>query len=131
MATNGADTKKADDFRHTCALCMEPYRGRNPKLLPCFHTFCLPCLTELAENVTATATSENLTENSKKAEVTSGEENTADGEGEKIESHEPVACKESRELPGYIHEDEETREEGGGDEEEARGGGGGLWRSDV
>ena len=122
MATSGADNKKADDFRHTCALCMEPYRGRNPKLLPCFHTFCLPCLTELAENVTATATSENLTENSEKAEVTAGDENTEDGEGEKTESHEHVARKESRELPGYIHEDEETRQEAGGDEEEVRRG---------
>ena len=40
---------KGDDFRHYCALCMEPYRGRTPKLLPCFHTFCQLCLTSLVE----------------------------------------------------------------------------------
>ena len=45
-------TKKTDNFRHTCGLCMESYHGRNPKILPCFHTFCLPCLTALAEKAT-------------------------------------------------------------------------------
>ena len=37
------------DSRMTCSVCLEPYRGRQPKLLPCFHTFCLPCLSQLAE----------------------------------------------------------------------------------
>ncbi|KAK7500151.1 hypothetical protein BaRGS_00008698 [Batillaria attramentaria] len=53
MATGGERTSsKGDDFRHTCGLCMEPYRGRQPKLLPCFHTFCLPCLVTLAATAT-------------------------------------------------------------------------------
>ncbi|XP_025081701.1 tripartite motif-containing protein 51-like [Pomacea canaliculata] len=30
----------------TCAVCMEVYRS--PRFLPCYHTFCLPCLEELA-----------------------------------------------------------------------------------
>ena len=57
MATGGGSPggRKEEDFRHTCSLCMEPYRGRRPKLLPCFHTFCLPCLTALQLSVTAAA----------------------------------------------------------------------------
>ena len=51
MATGGTPTRKEEDFRHTCSLCMEPYRGRSPKILPCFHTFCLPCLTALQDSV--------------------------------------------------------------------------------
>ncbi|KAK7108217.1 hypothetical protein V1264_015991 [Littorina saxatilis] len=43
---------KADDFRHSCGLCMEPYnKGRIPKLLPCFHSFCVSCLTAVVANV--------------------------------------------------------------------------------
>ncbi|XP_025081711.1 uncharacterized protein LOC112556692 [Pomacea canaliculata] len=30
----------------TCAVCMEVYRS--PRFLPCYHSFCLPCLEELA-----------------------------------------------------------------------------------
>ena len=56
MATGGGGVEnnlKADDFRHICSMCMELYGEQNPpKLLPCFHTFCLPCLTTLAEDVT-------------------------------------------------------------------------------
>ena len=52
MATGGAPARKEEDVRHTCSLCMEPYRGRNAKILPCFHTFCLPCLTALQDSVT-------------------------------------------------------------------------------
>ena len=55
MATGGASAKKEEDFRNTCSLCMEPYRGRSPKILPCFHTFCLPCLTTLQDSVTTAA----------------------------------------------------------------------------
>ncbi|KAL8607514.1 hypothetical protein ACOMHN_004483 [Nucella lapillus] len=35
--------------REICSVCLEPFRGRDPKLMPCFHTFCLPCLTRMAE----------------------------------------------------------------------------------
>ncbi|XP_025098012.1 tripartite motif-containing protein 45-like isoform X2 [Pomacea canaliculata] len=52
MAT-GRHYKRGSDLRLSCSLCMESYRGRTPKLLPCFHTFCLPCL----ENIVVTATS--------------------------------------------------------------------------
>ena len=72
MATGGSPTQQEEDFRHTCSLCMEPYRGRSPKILPCFHTFCLPCLTALQESVT-TATTERPLE-----EKTEPEENQPD-----------------------------------------------------
>ncbi|XP_025098013.1 tripartite motif-containing protein 45-like [Pomacea canaliculata] len=52
MAT-GRHDKRGSDLRLSCSLCMESYRGRTPKLLPCFHTFCLSCL----ENIVVTATS--------------------------------------------------------------------------
>ena len=42
MATGGERTSG----RLTCAVCLEKYR--RPKLLPCFHTFCLTCLESLA-----------------------------------------------------------------------------------
>jgi hypothetical protein len=33
-----------------CSICFEAFgEHRTPKFLPCFHTFCLQCLTELAE----------------------------------------------------------------------------------
>ncbi|KAL8576374.1 hypothetical protein ACOMHN_048941 [Nucella lapillus] len=38
---------KEVDSRFTCTICFEPYRGREAKILPCFHTFCLPCLAGL------------------------------------------------------------------------------------
>ncbi|KAK7479189.1 hypothetical protein BaRGS_00029533 [Batillaria attramentaria] len=44
MASGGAV-----DSRVVCSVCLEPYKGRQPKLLPCFHTFCLPCLTALEQ----------------------------------------------------------------------------------
>ncbi|KAK7473863.1 hypothetical protein BaRGS_00034914, partial [Batillaria attramentaria] len=46
MATGGVG--ESVDSRVVCSVCLEPYRGRQPKLLPCFHTFCLPCLSQLA-----------------------------------------------------------------------------------
>ena len=52
MATGGVTTRKEEESRHTCSLCMEPYRERSPQILPCFHTFCLPCLTTLQDSVT-------------------------------------------------------------------------------
>ncbi|KAL8589522.1 hypothetical protein ACOMHN_015908 [Nucella lapillus] len=53
MATGGPPVTrdKEVDVRYTCCLCMEPYRGRSPKLLPCHHSFCLPCLTALEASV--------------------------------------------------------------------------------
>ena len=65
MATGGTPTRKEEDFRHTCSLCMEPYRGRSPKILPCFHIFCLPCLTALQDSVTI-ATSKRRPEQEKR-----------------------------------------------------------------
>ncbi|XP_070205582.1 uncharacterized protein [Littorina saxatilis] len=35
--------------RVTCSVCLERFSGRQPKLLPCFHTFCSPCLSALAQ----------------------------------------------------------------------------------
>lgn len=51
MATGGA----ADD-PHVCGVCLESYRGRNPKLLPCYHTFCLSCLRDLKTRATLVST---------------------------------------------------------------------------
>ena len=68
MATGGASAKKEEDFRHTCSLCMEPYRGRSPKILPCFHTFCLPCLTALQDSVTTATPDRSLEEKKRPTE---------------------------------------------------------------
>ena len=43
MATSGA----LSSIRASCAVCLEPLDGRHPKVLPCFHTFCSPCLDKL------------------------------------------------------------------------------------
>ncbi|XP_025097878.1 myosin-16-like isoform X2 [Pomacea canaliculata] len=37
----------SDDSTSVCSVCLEPYKERNPKILPCFHTFCLACLKDL------------------------------------------------------------------------------------
>ena len=68
MATGGASAKKEEDFRHTCSLCMEPYRGRSPKILPCFHTFCLSCLTALQDSVTTATPERRLEEENRPTE---------------------------------------------------------------
>ncbi|XP_070209010.1 paramyosin-like isoform X2 [Littorina saxatilis] len=47
MATSGGDSVL--DSRYTCSICLEPFKGRHPKILTCFHTFCLPCLTQLTD----------------------------------------------------------------------------------
>ncbi|XP_070181901.1 flagellar attachment zone protein 1-like [Littorina saxatilis] len=61
MATGGYDS--VVDSRVTCSVCLEPFKGRHPKLLPCFHTFCSPCLTQLTERqVSQTLKSPNLSE---------------------------------------------------------------------
>ena len=110
MATGAAENKmKSDDFRHTCGLCMEPYsRGRSPKLLPCFHTFCLPCLTSLAENVTSTTTrGENRGRTEEEAADT-----TADGETRKGDGHEETAVGVEEKLQEEEEEMEEENEDG-------------------
>ena len=70
MATGGDPTITEEDFRHTCSLCMEPYRGRIPKILPCFHTFCLPCLMQLKESVTTATTERHLEVETRPTEAT-------------------------------------------------------------
>ena len=83
MATGGtppSENMKSDDFRHCCSLCMEPYRGRCPKLLPCFHTFCLPCLTALADNAARSGTGEGDGEKDLKSD---DKEEDAESGGEK------------------------------------------------
>ncbi|XP_076469336.1 uncharacterized protein LOC143299789 isoform X2 [Babylonia areolata] len=52
----GSETEQDDCFLESCSVCLEPYGvDRAPKILSCFHTFCLPCLTALAESAAATA----------------------------------------------------------------------------
>ncbi|XP_070179550.1 girdin-like [Littorina saxatilis] len=61
MATGGYDS--VVDSRVTCSVCLEPFKGRHPKLLSCFHTFCSPCLTQLTDRqVSQTLKSPNLSE---------------------------------------------------------------------
>ncbi|PVD28729.1 hypothetical protein C0Q70_11323 [Pomacea canaliculata] len=45
-----ASSNVPDDVAFICSVCLEPYKGRNPKLLPCFHTLCLPCLKDLEKH---------------------------------------------------------------------------------
>ena len=133
MATGAAENKmKSDDFRHTCGLCMEPYsRGRSPKLLPCFHTFCLPCLTSLAENVTSTTTrgenrgrtEEEAADTTADGETRKGDgheeaaDTTADGETGKGDGHEETAVG----VEEMLQEEEEEKEEENEDEEQGKG----------
>ncbi|XP_076446901.1 uncharacterized protein LOC143284131 [Babylonia areolata] len=51
----GGKTEQDDFFLESCSVCLEPYVGRDPKILSCFHTFCLPCLTALAAESAAVA----------------------------------------------------------------------------
>ena len=44
MATGGATA----DHLH-CSVCLEHYKGRNPRLLSCHHSFCDGCLSELVK----------------------------------------------------------------------------------
>ncbi|XP_076456788.1 uncharacterized protein LOC143291074 [Babylonia areolata] len=61
MATGTQPTNKDKfterDVRLSCSLCMESYRGRSPKILPCYHTFCLPCLIALEASAAAAGSS--------------------------------------------------------------------------
>ena len=38
-----------DDLKDfvTCDICFEPYEGREPRILPCVHSFCSPCIQEI------------------------------------------------------------------------------------
>ena len=121
MATGAAENHtKSDDFRHTCGLCMEPYgRGRSPKLLPCFHTFCLQCLTALAGNVTSTTTRE---ENRGRTEEETSD-TTADGETRKGDGHEETAVGVEEKLQEEEEEKEENEDGEQGKGEETRGDG--------
>ena len=69
MATGGVTTRKEEDSRHTCSLCMEPYRERSPQILPCFHIFCLPCLNTLQDFVTSATPERRLEEENRPTEV--------------------------------------------------------------
>ncbi|KAJ8021082.1 Tripartite motif-containing protein 2 [Holothuria leucospilota] len=40
-------TRLREDFVH-CTICTEPHN--EPKMLPCLHSFCLPCLERWARN---------------------------------------------------------------------------------
>ncbi|KAK7479095.1 hypothetical protein BaRGS_00029687 [Batillaria attramentaria] len=53
MATRERDSNmgEAEKKKLMCSVCLEPYR--QPKLLPCFHTFCTPCLQQLAASTTS------------------------------------------------------------------------------
>ncbi|XP_070204700.1 uncharacterized protein [Littorina saxatilis] len=46
MATGGGDVTEPD----RCSVCLDPYR--NPKFLPCHHTFCAECITDVANSHT-------------------------------------------------------------------------------
>ncbi|XP_078575665.1 E3 ubiquitin-protein ligase TRIM71-like [Branchiostoma floridae x Branchiostoma japonicum] len=48
MAAASSIAEDFDDEFLTCAICRGLYE--DPKLLPCFHTFCRKCVEELAEN---------------------------------------------------------------------------------
>ncbi|XP_076455870.1 transcription intermediary factor 1-alpha-like [Babylonia areolata] len=118
--------KPEDDFRESCALCMELYVGRTPKILPCFHTFCLPCLTALAESAAATETSGmTVCEAGEKEERGTEETESEDDEADRN------AQPENREDGGGERQGEEGRggEEGGEEEgvkEEGGEAGGGV-----
>jgi len=43
-----AVSKQLGQLKFECVLCSESYR--NPKLLPCTHTYCLRCLERLCAN---------------------------------------------------------------------------------
>jgi hypothetical protein len=58
MATGGPPSMTSSSKHEalTCALCLEIYT--EPKLLPCFHTFCRRCLNDLISKTAATVTTE-------------------------------------------------------------------------
>lgn len=111
MATGGVPgSRKDEDFRYTCTLCMEPYRGRSPKILPCFHSFCLPCLTALEASVTTANSESSRSEDEKKSDdqgngdgKTTEEEDETESENTKPDvSRENQAEAENQIGPGKI-----------------------------
>ena len=46
MATCGGDSASQENSL-TCAVCLSVFK--DPKLLPCFHTFCAPCIQDVAD----------------------------------------------------------------------------------
>ncbi|KAK7507437.1 hypothetical protein BaRGS_00001372 [Batillaria attramentaria] len=48
-----APMREGDMMKLLCSVCLEPYR--QPKLLPCFHTFCTPCLKNLSRPANSVA----------------------------------------------------------------------------
>ena len=101
MATGGRDSpsasgikRKDEDFRHSCGLCLEPYRDRIPKLLPCYHSYCLPCLRDLEASVKVAATKQGQAasvdpnDQGDGGEGPTGPEESEEGEGRDGESEE-------------------------------------------
>lgn len=44
--------EKEDDLHKCCSLCMDPLKGKRPKVLPCLHTFCSECISKLIVKAT-------------------------------------------------------------------------------
>ncbi|XP_076467902.1 E3 ubiquitin-protein ligase TRIM56-like [Babylonia areolata] len=89
MATGGGFGRKDEDFRYTCTLCMEPYYGRSPKFLPCYHCFCLPCLTALEASVTTATTLEAAKSEDEAKDKSADAEGNAKWEDEDSDSTAP------------------------------------------
>lgn len=105
-------SEKADDFRHSCGLCMEPYnKGRIPKLLPCFHSFCVSCLTAVVAN--AAKTQDSIQEEKTKTagpepvenslqEGEANKDNLVPAENEDATNKDSVEKKEKEDVEGGL-----------------------------
>ena len=49
LLQNMATSSVYEDLKDfvTCDICFEPYEGREPRTLPCVHSFCSPCIQEI------------------------------------------------------------------------------------
>ena len=49
LLQNMATSSVYEDLKDlvTCDICFEPYEGREPRILPCVHSFCSPCIQEI------------------------------------------------------------------------------------
>ncbi|KAK7507171.1 hypothetical protein BaRGS_00001106 [Batillaria attramentaria] len=74
MASGGKNTAGTEVNRLTCSVCLEPFR--QPRLLPCFHTFCTPCLQELADSVVTGATDKESTCKGKEQDSSGTDQNS-------------------------------------------------------